>query len=234
MDTGYILRLKSVLPALGFLPTACLILVQTCNKRRTEHESERMGCSLPSVCVSVYLYILMSKKASLCTSHSLKKMLLFCFFDFCVCCCCPPPPPPPTWGLHAKMQWMLLHANIQWTVIHFFNSCLKVQAKNTHPGMTNFYSHKLYIYCICVADDRGVRDRERQAALIHFSSGQATEMTHHPPRKEPAQKCPHPRVELTAKLGKPSGETAQQLCGYVYMLLYAGMCMHTSVPQILD
>ncbi|KAK7114531.1 centrosomal protein of 72 kDa-like isoform X2 [Littorina saxatilis] len=53
-------------------------------------------------------------------------------------------------------------------------------------------------------DDRGVRDRERQAALTHFSSSQATEMTYHPPRKEPPQKPIHPRAELTAKLGKPS------------------------------
>ena len=106
--------------------------------------------------------------------------------------------------------------------LHFY-SCLKVQEKKRKKtGMTNFYCHKLYVLYICVADDRGVRDRERQAALIHFSSGQATEMTHHPPRKEPAQKCPHPRVELTAKLGKPSGEIAQQLCGY----LYASACMH--------
>lgn len=51
-----------------------------------------------------------------------------------------------------------------------------------------------------------MRDRERQAALTHFSSSQATEMTYHPPKKEPTQKPPHPRVELTSKLGKPSGE----------------------------
>ncbi|KAK7498086.1 hypothetical protein BaRGS_00010674 [Batillaria attramentaria] len=53
-------------------------------------------------------------------------------------------------------------------------------------------------------DDRSVRDRERQAALTHFSSSQATEMTYHPPKKEGTQKSPHPRVELTSKLGKPS------------------------------
>ena len=133
------------------------------------------------------------------------------------------------------MQWMLLHGNIQWTVIQFFLFMLE-GARKKHPPRDDklLLSQTVYIYYICVADDRGVRDRERQAALIHFSSGQATEMTHHPPRKEPAQKCPHPRVELTAKLGKPSGEFALQVCGYVYMLLHAGMCMHTCVPQILD
>ncbi|KAL8613869.1 hypothetical protein ACOMHN_032859 [Nucella lapillus] len=52
-------------------------------------------------------------------------------------------------------------------------------------------------------DDRGVRDRERQAALIHFSSSQASEMTQQPPKKEPPSKTPHPRVELTARLGRP-------------------------------
>ena len=58
---------------------------------------------------------------------------------------------------------------------------------------------------MCSSDDRGVRDRERQAALVHFSTSQATEMTHHPAKKELSQKPPHPRVELTAKLGKPHG-----------------------------
>ncbi|XP_025116292.1 centrosomal protein of 72 kDa-like [Pomacea canaliculata] len=53
-------------------------------------------------------------------------------------------------------------------------------------------------------DDRSVRDRERQAALTHFSSSQATEMTYHPPKKEQTQKSPHPRAEFTSKLGKPS------------------------------
>ncbi|XP_076470302.1 centrosomal protein of 72 kDa-like [Babylonia areolata] len=53
-------------------------------------------------------------------------------------------------------------------------------------------------------DDRGVRDRERQAALIHFSSSQATDMTAHPPKKDVSPTVPHPRVELTARLGKPS------------------------------
>ncbi|XP_046572402.1 centrosomal protein of 72 kDa-like [Haliotis rubra] len=51
-------------------------------------------------------------------------------------------------------------------------------------------------------DDRGVRDRERQAALIHFSSSQATEMTHHPPEHDPPKKATHPRAEFVNKLQK--------------------------------
>lgn len=51
-------------------------------------------------------------------------------------------------------------------------------------------------------DDRGVRDRERQAALVHFSSSQATEMTHHPPQQEPAQRAPNPRAEMVRGVGK--------------------------------
>lgn len=50
-------------------------------------------------------------------------------------------------------------------------------------------------------DDRSVRDRERQGALIHFSSSQATEMTHHPPRKEPQERPPNPRAEHVKTMG---------------------------------
>ncbi|XP_046381009.2 centrosomal protein of 72 kDa-like [Haliotis rufescens] len=51
-------------------------------------------------------------------------------------------------------------------------------------------------------DDRGVRDRERQAALVHFSSSQATEMTHHPPEHDLPKKTTHPRAEFVNKLQK--------------------------------
>ncbi|KAL4235359.1 Centrosomal protein of 72 kDa [Mactra antiquata] len=50
-------------------------------------------------------------------------------------------------------------------------------------------------------DDRGVRDRERQGALIHYSSSQATEMTHHPKKEEPPSRPPNPRAEHVKKVG---------------------------------
>nr|XP_022341017.1 centrosomal protein of 72 kDa-like [Crassostrea virginica] len=51
-------------------------------------------------------------------------------------------------------------------------------------------------------DDRGVRDRERQAALVHFSSSQATEMTHHPTQEEPHHRAPNARAEMVRAVGK--------------------------------
>ncbi|KAL3860763.1 hypothetical protein ACJMK2_010835 [Sinanodonta woodiana] len=51
-------------------------------------------------------------------------------------------------------------------------------------------------------DDRSVRDRERQGALIHFSSSQASEMTCHPQKAEPPQRAPNPRAEYVREMGK--------------------------------
>ncbi|XP_041376248.1 centrosomal protein of 72 kDa-like [Gigantopelta aegis] len=51
-------------------------------------------------------------------------------------------------------------------------------------------------------DDRSVRDRERQAALIHFSSGQASEMTETPRSTDPPKRPPNPRVELVNRMQK--------------------------------
>ncbi|KAL5022267.1 hypothetical protein ScPMuIL_001422 [Solemya velum] len=51
-------------------------------------------------------------------------------------------------------------------------------------------------------DDRSVRDRERQAALIHFSSSQATEMTYHNREPESQPKRSHPRAEFVAGMGR--------------------------------
>ncbi|KAK3579173.1 hypothetical protein CHS0354_022710 [Potamilus streckersoni] len=51
-------------------------------------------------------------------------------------------------------------------------------------------------------DDRSVRDRERQGALIHFSSSQATEMTCHPQKAEPPQRTLNPRAEYVREMGK--------------------------------
>jgi len=54
-------------------------------------------------------------------------------------------------------------------------------------------------------DDRGVRDRERQGALIHFSSCQATEMTAHPRREEQPTRAPNPRAEHVKSMGSGRG-----------------------------
>ncbi|CAG5125638.1 unnamed protein product [Candidula unifasciata] len=51
-------------------------------------------------------------------------------------------------------------------------------------------------------DDRGVRDRERQAALMHFSSSQALEMNPVPPQPQSDVATPHPRTEMMANLIK--------------------------------
>lgn len=53
-----------------------------------------------------------------------------------------------------------------------------------------------------IVDDRGVRDRERQAALVHFSSSQATEMTPHEESNEPPSRKPNPRVQSVRGMGK--------------------------------
>ena len=56
-------------------------------------------------------------------------------------------------------------------------------------------------YCL-FADDRGVRDKERQAALIHFSSSQATEMTPHDADGEPPPREENPRAKMIRGVGK--------------------------------
>ncbi|XP_070575867.1 centrosomal protein of 72 kDa-like isoform X3 [Ptychodera flava] len=54
-------------------------------------------------------------------------------------------------------------------------------------------------------DDRTVRDSERKAALTHFSTDQATDLTEHPPLPEPVQdRVPNPRAEYVKNLGKKS------------------------------
>ena len=55
-----------------------------------------------------------------------------------------------------------------------------------------------------LADDRAVRDSERKAALMHFSSDQAAQLTEHPPTpKTLPPKQPEPRVEHIKTLAKP-------------------------------
>ena len=61
------------------------------------------------------------------------------------------------------------------------------------------------MFYLSSVDDRSVRDRERQGALIHFSSSQATEMTHHPRRDEPQTRPPNPRAEHVKTVGSGKG-----------------------------
>lgn len=64
-------------------------------------------------------------------------------------------------------------------------------------------AHDVIIFIICFTlDDRGVRDRERQAALVHFSSSQATEMTPHEEIIEPQHRQPNPRAQSVRGMGK--------------------------------
>ena len=54
-------------------------------------------------------------------------------------------------------------------------------------------------------DDRAVRDSERKAAIMHFSSEQATQLTEHPKTPEPTEvKQTHPRIEHIKSLAKPA------------------------------
>ena len=56
-----------------------------------------------------------------------------------------------------------------------------------------------------VTDDRAVRDSERKAAIMHFSTEQATQLTEHPKTPEPAEvQQTHPRIKHVKSLAKPA------------------------------
>ncbi|XP_048762502.2 centrosomal protein of 72 kDa-like isoform X1 [Ostrea edulis] len=87
-----------------------------------------------------------------------------------------------------------------------FNANLKDLDLRLNPITRTEPDYRLYMIHMLPnlqkLDDRGVRDRERQAALVHFSSSQATEMTHHPRQEEPVQRAPNPRAEMIRGVGK--------------------------------
>ncbi|XP_050396053.1 centrosomal protein of 72 kDa [Patella vulgata] len=89
-----------------------------------------------------------------------------------------------------------------------FNANLKDIDLRLNPVTRNEPDYRLYLIHMLPnlqkLDDRGVRDRERQAALTHFSTGQATEMTYHPSNDEPQERQPLPRVVAINKLAKGS------------------------------
>ncbi|ESO82670.1 hypothetical protein LOTGIDRAFT_155686 [Lottia gigantea] len=89
-----------------------------------------------------------------------------------------------------------------------YNSNLRDIDLRLNPVTRNEPDYRLYLIHMLPnlqkLDDRGVRDRERQAALTHFSTGQATEMTYHPVVEEEIERQPNPRVTAINKLTKGS------------------------------
>ncbi|XP_012945758.1 centrosomal protein of 72 kDa [Aplysia californica] len=86
------------------------------------------------------------------------------------------------------------------------NQNLKELDLRLNPVTRNEPDYRLYLIHMLPnlqkLDDRGVRDRERQAALVHFSSSQAAEMTPKPTQPPNVSKSPHPRTEMMSKLMK--------------------------------
>ncbi|XP_060570895.1 centrosomal protein of 72 kDa-like [Ruditapes philippinarum] len=86
-----------------------------------------------------------------------------------------------------------------------FNPNLKELDLRLNPVTRTETDYRLYLIHMLPnlqkLDDRSVRDRERQGALIHYSSSQATEMTNHPTREEPPSRIPNPRAEHVKTMG---------------------------------
>ena len=69
-----------------------------------------------------------------------------------------------------------------------------------HPLLEPFTA--MIIFC---TDDRAVRDSERKAAIMHFSTEQATQLTEHGKHSEAEElKETQPRVEHVKSLSKPA------------------------------
>ncbi|XP_069112692.1 centrosomal protein of 72 kDa-like isoform X2 [Argopecten irradians] len=87
-----------------------------------------------------------------------------------------------------------------------FNSNLKELDLRLNPITRTEPDYRLYLIHMLPnlqkLDDRGVRDRERNAALVHFSSSQALEISAQPSNGEPPPKQPHPRAEMVRGMGK--------------------------------
>ncbi|XP_071177138.1 centrosomal protein of 72 kDa-like [Mytilus edulis] len=87
-----------------------------------------------------------------------------------------------------------------------FNTNLKELDLRLNPVTRTEADYRLYLIHMLPnlqkLDDRGVRDRERQAALVHFSSSQATEMTPHEEVIEPQHRQPNPRAQSVRGMGK--------------------------------
>ena len=61
----------------------------------------------------------------------------------------------------------------------------------------------VYVYKMFSIDDRAVRDLERKAALMHFSTDQASLLTEHLPASRTSEQRSNPRVEHVKSLAKP-------------------------------
>ncbi|BFZ12508.1 hypothetical protein BsWGS_15548 [Bradybaena similaris] len=87
-----------------------------------------------------------------------------------------------------------------------YNRNLKEIDLRLNPVTRNEPDYRLYLIHMLPnlqkLDDRGVRERERQAALMNFSSSQALEMTPVPLQPQSDAASPLPRTEMMAKLMK--------------------------------
>ena len=73
-------------------------------------------------------------------------------------------------------------------------------------------------------DDRAVRDSERKAALMHFATDQATQMTEHPPSYDLPQRPPNARAEHVKTLRKPpAGIYIMMKCKHVIIHIHVLM-----------
>ncbi|KAH9507696.1 Acyl-CoA synthetase member 3, mitochondrial, partial [Bulinus truncatus] len=86
------------------------------------------------------------------------------------------------------------------------NQNLKEIDLRLNPVTRNEPDYRLYLIHMLPnlqkLDDRGVSDRERQAALTHFSSSQASEMVGYSAIKQTVANKPLPRTEMVSKLIK--------------------------------
>lgn len=65
--------------------------------------------------------------------------------------------------------------------------------------MTCFY--------VLFSDDRAVRDSERKAALVHFGTDQANQLTEHPAKSQTPERKPNPRAKYVSSLARnPAGK----------------------------
>lgn len=92
-------------------------------------------------------------------------------------------------------------------LIHMLPNLQKLGKPTTRIEQVNMLT--LYVtvceWNVSVEDDRAIRDNERKAALMHFTTDQAAELTPPTPVKETKEKRQNPRAEHVKSLGRPFG-----------------------------
>ncbi|XP_077983308.1 centrosomal protein of 72 kDa-like [Glandiceps talaboti] len=88
-----------------------------------------------------------------------------------------------------------------------YNSNLQELDLRLNPVTQNEHDYRLFLVHMLPnlrkLDDRTVRDSERKAALTHFGTDQATDLTEHPALPEPAEeRPPNTRAEYVKSIGK--------------------------------